>query len=151
MNTIIKQATTTLLLSGAIALFGCSSDDAAPPAPPIGDISGVWAIEDTSVSQTAGCSDFSTYDLVVAQSGNAVTVTDAALNVFTGTLNGNTLTWSGTYPEPPGTVSNNVTITIGATCTTLTGTSTWSYTEPGFSCSGTGTATGTRTSGGTSC
>lgn len=147
-----KQITTTALLSGAIGLTGCSSSDsAAPPAAPIGDISGTWDISESYTSATAGCSGYNSYTLTTVQSGNSVTVTDNSGNVFNGTLSGDKLTWSGSYPDYPGTTSSNVTVTIGTSCTTLTATATWSYSETGFSCSGTSTSTGTRISGGTSC
>jgi len=148
---IINQVTTILLFSSAIVLTGCSSDTASPPAAPIGDISGTWYITDASVSQTAGCSEVSNYNLYVTQNNNSITVVDTAANNFSGVLSGNKLTWSGSYPDGYGTTTANVTATIAANCMSLTATSTWSYSETGFACSGTSTATGTRTSGGTGC
>lgn len=154
MNNLFNLTCTTILLSGALAITGCSSSSDSTPAPatPIGDISGVWAISESYSSPDAGCSGFDAYNLGVVQSGNAVTVTDGGGNIFNGTLSGNILTWSGSYPDGIGTTTASITITIGPTCTTLTGTSTWSYSEPGgFSCTGTSTATGTKISGTLSC
>ena len=152
MREYIIKSTTAIILSSVIGLAGCSSSDSsAPPATPIGDISGVWAISETTTSQTVGCSGFDSYDLTFAQNINAVTITDEDSSVFNGTLSGNTLTWSGSFPEPPGTVSTNVTLTIDASCSALSGSFTFTYSETGFSCSGTATITGNRTSGGTSC
>jgi len=86
------------------------------------------------------------------QHGNSATITDSNGNVFkNAVLSGNKLTWSGSYPEAPGTTTTNATATIGSNCTSLTATATWSYSETGFSCNGTSTVTGTRTSGGSGC
>lgn len=114
------------------------------PAAPIGDISGTWKVSEVSTSPTAGCSNIYNYNITVSQNGNKATVTDAGGNVFRGTLSGNKLTWSGSYPEAPGTTTANVTATIGANCSSFKATSTWSYSETGFSCNGTSEVSGLR-------
>ncbi len=154
MKSNTKILTTALLLTSAIALAGCSSssDSTPPPSPPIGDINGTWNITEVLTSQAAGCSGVDTYGLNVVQNGNTATLTDSNGNVFkNAVLSGNKLTWSGSYPEAPGTTTSNATATIGANCSSLTATATWSYTETGFACSGTSAITGTRISGGNSC
>jgi hypothetical protein len=93
--------------------------------------------------------------LTVTQDGtsSSIGITDSEGNAFTGTLNDHTLTWSGSYPQdaPDGTAGtttlNPMTATIDASCNTLTGNASWTWTategEP-YSCSGTTTFTGTR-------
>lgn len=131
-------------------LVACSSDDSVPLLPPIGDISGTWHITETASSSTPTCNNYLAYDLGVTQNTNAVTVTDDQGNVFNGTLSGDTLTWTGSYPEGSGTTTiTSMTATISSDCQNLTSKSTWSYVEPGFSCTGTSTASGYKTSGNT--
>lgn len=59
------------------------------------------------------------------------------------------MNWTGSYPDGSGTATiNSFTATAAADCQSMTINSNWSYSEPGFSCTGTTTGSGTRTSGG---
>lgn len=130
-------------------LLGCggggSSSSGAPPSPPaapIGDLSGDWLIDDTSTSSDPQCNEVTQSTVTISQTGN---VTDQFGNVFSGTISGNTISWSGSYPDGAGiTTIQSLSATVAADCNSLDGNSTWSYTEPGFSCSGTSVFTGTR-------
>jgi hypothetical protein len=75
-------------------------------------------------------------------------------DIFTGTLDGFDLSWSGSYLEdaPDGTPGiatiDSLTATIDASCNSLTGSSSWTWSATdgsGYVCSGTTTFTGTRT------
>jgi hypothetical protein len=149
----MKINTLKLLIIPATCYFlvACSSSGGdSTPAPAIGDINGEWFIEESVFSQDAGCSGFDSYILTVAQTGNSVTVVDPNGNRFSGTISGATVSWTGSYPDGAGTTTiNSLSATVAADCQSLSnGNATWSYSDPGFACSGTTTFTGTRTSGG---
>jgi hypothetical protein len=151
-----------ILLAAFVA--GCGSgggDDggaAAPPPPaaPIGDVAGVWTITESAITSSSDeCqppnNNTSTYPVTIGQTGSALEVTDAVNpdtpTMFPGTIHGDQITWSGSFPELGGvTTWNSVNVTVGATCNDLSGTATWTYTQDApavFSCTGTTTFTGT--------
>ena len=89
----------------------------------------------------------------MTQNGNNVTVTDEDGNVFSGSINGNTLRWSGSYSDPapdgtPGRTNlNPMTATIAADCNSLSGRADWTWTATdgsGYVCSGYTDFVGTR-------
>lgn len=152
-----------IVLAAFITGCGGGGDDAPPPpkekaTPPIGQISGDWAItESLMTASDPACeppnNPLANYTLTIAQSGNDVTVTDAANpstpTDFQGTLKGDRLTWSGSFPERGGvTTWNSVNVTVAPDCNTLSGTATWTYVQDApatFSCTGETTFTGTDT------
>ena len=162
-----------VLLAAVVA--GCGGGgggSAAPAAPaaaaaPIGDVSGTWSITESDMTADqpqctpAGGNPLANYPLTVAQATpttNAITVTDAANSSpatdFSGTIKGSALTWSGSFPERGGTTTyNSVNLTVGADCTTLSGTTNWTYVQDPaaatFSCTGTTTLSGTKNGGAT--
>jgi hypothetical protein len=147
MTNMIKKLGTLLFLTSLLILSACGGGGGggAPLETPIGDVSGNWRINDTSTSTNSACNEVTQSTLTFSQSGNTGTVTDQFGNVFTGTISGNTISWSGSYPDAPGTTTiNSLSGTIAPSCNSLNGTSTWSYVETGFSCSGTSVFTGTR-------
>ena len=138
-------------------LVGCSSSGGGgtPAATTDINIAGVWTITETD-KQSADCTEIrlDTFDLTVTQDGSNVTVTDADGNSFTGTLNDQTLSWTGSFAQDSPfsgtagiTTITQLTANIDESCNSLTGTSSWTWTategEP-FTCSGTTTFTGTR-------
>jgi hypothetical protein len=153
MNFIRKSV--WLALSGLLAMLivGCGGDDgdSSPPAAPIGNISGTWTVTESGLTTNDSVNCPATadppYPVTVAQTGNNVTINDGT-TVSTGTISGSTLTWAGSSANPPGTDSVNGTGTIAAGCNSFTGSFNWSYSEPGFSCGGTGQISGTRTPAG---
>ena len=162
-----------ILLAAFVAGCGGGGGDggsAAPPAAaaaPIGDVSGVWAITESDMTADqpqctpAGGNALANYALTVAQATpttNAITVTDAAnpdaSTDFTGTINGNKLSWSGSFAERGGTTTyNSMDLTVGPDCNTLSGTTTWTYVQDPavatFSCTGVTTLSGTKDGGAT--
>ncbi len=163
-----KPLTWTMAILLAAFMAGCGGgggDDgggtAAPPAAaakPIGDIAGVWTITETAVTSAAPeCmapgNPEAIYQVTVGQpnSGNTISVLDAANpdtpSTFPGTLKGDKMTWSGSFPERGGvTTWDSVNATVAADCNTATGTSTWTYRQNApatFTCSGTTNFTAT--------
>ena len=157
----------------AAVVAGCGGgggSDAAPAAPvvaasPIGDVSGTWSITESAITaDQPQCAPpgnpLANYALTVAQATpktNAITVTDAAnaspAADFPGTIKGPALSWSGNFLERGGTTTYGaVNLTVGADCTTLAGTTTWTYVQDApatFSCTGTTTLSGTKNGGAT--
>jgi hypothetical protein len=137
-----------VLIGGLSALFaGCGGGgggggDEALVAP-IGDLSGVWTVSDTpSSTQCAVYPD--EYPLTLTQTGNSLSVFDGS-NTFNGTISGNTVRWTGSYPDAGGTTTiTSLTATVAPTCNSFSGNSTWTWSAPGETCSGTSTFTGTR-------
>jgi len=159
-----------VLLAAVVAGCGGGGGGAAPAAPvaaaaPIGDVSGVWAVTESDVtSPAAECmppgNPVANYSLTVAQATpatNAIVVTDAAnaspAADFSGTISGPTMSWSGSFAERGGiTTYNSVNLAVGADCTTLSGTTTWTYVQDApavFSCTGTTTLSATKNGGAT--
>lgn len=142
----------SLFTAIALPLFGCGGggggggDTGDNVTPPIGSIAGVWQIDETSKdSNDASCKNLDRFNLTVEQNGNAITVIPSSGDRLNGTLSGNTLTWNGSYSESPGSTTSSVSVQIGSTCNTLSGRAEWTYSETGYSCSGTTIFTGTRT------
>jgi hypothetical protein len=156
----------------AAVVAGCGGGGggggAAPPAAaaaPIGDVSGTWAVTESAMTadqtQCAPPSNpLANYALTVAQATpatNAITVTDAAnaspAADFSGTINGNKLSWSGSFKERGGTTTyNSVDLAVGTDCNTLAGTTTWTYVQDApatFSCTGNTTLSATKNGGAT--
>ncbi len=147
---------TSIFITGSIItmLSACSSGGGdSAPATPIGDITGSWLV--TSTADATACGE-GTYVMdytldVTSQSGSEISYTSKGnkkgknfSNNFTGTLSGNKLTSSGSYPEDGGTTTGSTTLTIGSTCSYFSGTGTWSWTDGTSSCSGTSKLSGIR-------
>ncbi len=84
-----------------------------------------------------------TYTMTVTQSGNDVTVLVSGLS-FTGTLEGNRLRWSGSYPDDGGITTANVDVTISDDGNSLSGSASWTFTAGSFTCSGTTQVSGVK-------
>ncbi len=146
-GSLFKPLTWFMALVLAAFVAGCGGGDdgggPVPPAAPIGLIGGNWTITETGTTSAeplctpAGNNPLDTYGLVVVQSGNSLTLTKAGNPDFTGTISGDQASWTGSYTEAAGTTTiTSLTATVGATCNTASGTSNWTYSEPGFSCTG---------------
>ena len=146
-----------LVVSAALIITSCSSSDSGssiPVTPPIGDISGGWSIFETNSSVTSECNGTDAYDVTITQTDNAISVTGAtSVEVgATGTLSGSSLSLTGSRPFESGTLTySSITATIPADCSSFEAKTVWSYSEPEGSCTGTGTISANRTSGGTTC
>ena len=72
---------------------------------------------------------------MVTQDGNSISLLDSDGNSFAGTVAGNTISWTGSFPEDGGTTTIE-SLTLTLTGDTLSGNSTWSWTDGSASCSG---------------
>jgi hypothetical protein len=139
-------------------VVACSSggDDGGTAASTDINIAGTWTITETS--KPSNCEQPAPPETLVLQAeqdgtSSSVTIIDEEGNRFAATLNDRTLTWTGTYDQdaPDGTggiiTLNPMTATIDASCNSLTGTASWTWTategEP-YSCTGTTNFTGER-------
>lgn len=139
-------------------VVACSSggDDGGTAASTDINIAGTWTITETS--KPSNCELPAPPETLVLQAeqdgtSSSVTIIDEEGNRFAATLNDHTLTWTGTYEQdaPDGTAGiitlNPMTATIDASCNSLTGTASWTWTategEP-YSCTGTTNFTGER-------
>ena len=135
----MRKALPALLAVGFAAFLLTSCGDSTGP-----EVSGLWTI--TEIVNAADCGDgiyTDTYTMTITQSGNDITVLVSGL-AFTGTLEGNRLRWSGSYPEEGGIITANVDLTISDDGNSLSGSSSWTYTDGLFSCSGTTQVSGVK-------
>ncbi len=131
-------------ISAALLATGCGGggeDSIVVPA----SVGGTWSITETGTTNDCGDPVDPPYAITVTQNGSSVTVTTPA-GTFSGTVSGSSLSWSGSYPDNGGTNTiNSLTATIAALGVSLSGSSSWSWTDGVTSCSGTTSFTGTRT------
>ncbi len=152
----MKIQTLGLLVIPATCYFmvACSSDSApaVPLETPIGDISGGWSVVEVVTSATTECNDTDAYDITITQTVNSISATGTAGGLVTGTISDDALKLSGSRPFDVGTITySSISGTVAANCSSMNLNTTWTYTEPGFSCTGSGTMQANRTSGGSSC
>lgn len=144
----MKRILGIAILLAAVSFAGCGGGGNTLVAPTV-DLTGTWEITET-ITQADGCDvvgDVSIWTADVVQTGNNITVTvtagDNVGEVFTGTISGNTINWSGSYPTAGGTT--NVTSTnVTATDTSLSGTANWNWSDGFDSCSGQTNLTGAK-------
>lgn len=138
-----------LVLVVGLTLGGCGGGGGGGTVAPIADLTGSWDITERGTSTCLGEESYSNaYSVSIVQSGNTVTVT-APAGVFSGTVNGDQATWSGNYPEDGGiTTINSLLMRIAADGNSMSGTSSWTWSDGSETCSGTGeTITAVRISG----
>ncbi|MEL7025331.1 MAG: fibronectin type III domain-containing protein [Pseudomonadota bacterium] len=121
---------------------GSDSPDPQPPAVPV--VAGEWQISETLADDCGSSGTTNTYVATVTQNGSQVVVTYGGVS-RSGTMTGNELTWSGSYPEDGGTTTVSSLI-LNFSGDSATGNATWSWTDGTQSCSGTSSITATRLS-----
>lgn len=139
----MRRFSTPLILtvSSLVLLAACGED---APVGPEGGVAGIWDV--TAFEDATGCGEgtsTSTLSVRIEQTGNTLAVTIGGVD-YTGTLNGSAATWSGAYPDDGGTTTEEYTVTFADDNTTLTGGSSWTWTDGASSCSGTVQVTGSR-------
>lgn len=113
------------------------------------DVAGKW--EMTEVVDATNCgegtyTEYTTY--TVTQNGCNITVVPGSNTDlrFNGTVKGNHISWTGSWPEEGGTTTAKINVTINAD--SISGSASWSWTDGTERCSGTTQLTGTRTTSG---
>lgn len=138
-----------ILCASILVLAACGDGDSGPQLqPPVADISGKWSITEKSDETKCGGGIVTTkYTVTVTQSDNILIVTTPA-GKFNGTISGNTISWTGSFPEDGGTTTiDSMTLTVSSTGKSISGTSSWTWTNGNgtFTCSGTSQISGTKT------
>ncbi|XPS90037.1 uncharacterized protein Dvar_80560 [Desulfosarcina variabilis str. Montpellier] len=110
------------------------------------DVAGTWQV--TDINDETDCGEgINTveYTIYITQNGEQITVDKDPEGTFTGTLSGNTITWSGSYPEDGGTTTIlSMTVDVSDDGNTFTSQSSWSWTDGIDSCSGTSQGEGVK-------
>jgi len=159
--TKLTKSSGILAILAAMSVVSCSGGGEEETLPPIGSIIGVWQITESGTLSDPRCAPpanpYILYvaqngSLVIAQTGFSTTNTTLGSNgaQFSGTLNGSTLAIQGGNPAAAAgstLQTARVATVVGGCDALITGTRTMLYTEPGFSCSGVLSFTGTRTLG----
>lgn len=116
--------------------------DANVNNPGTSGVAGKWRITEQTNAQECGEGvSSSTYFLTVAQQGSTITV-KSTVGTFTASLQGTSLQWNGSYSEDGGTVSTNVDANFTGSLNSLSGTSTWTWSNGTTSCNGSSSFTG---------
>ncbi|MEZ5527264.1 MAG: hypothetical protein R3F26_06985 [Gammaproteobacteria bacterium] len=106
-------------------------------------ISGTWSITEQVNATACGEGVYpDTYTAIAKQDGASVTVS-AGARVRSGTLSGNTLSFTTSYPEDGGTLSSSGSLLFNNGL--MSGQSQWTWTSGAQSCSGSSTISGTLT------
>ena len=141
-----------LLFSMSLTLSGCgggggsSSNTSGVSAK---DVSGKWSVHEVVNESACGLgNETNDYNVTVVQSGAQITLTDSNGNTYTGSVNGSTISWKGSFSRDGGTVTiTSMTLTLSSDGDSLNGTANWTWTGSGKTCSGTTQITATKTSG----
>lgn len=152
MNKISKGIALAFLSIFIAACSGGGSRGGGTPGTdgtvtPIGDLSGQWNITETIRTSSCGKGDIgtsirNTYN--VTQNNSSISVTTTGKS-FSGLISGNNVSMTGSNPEDGGTTAASIDLTVGSSCNTISGSSTWGWSGSGTSCSGTTELRGTRT------
>ncbi len=113
---------------------------------PCQNVAGTWSVTEISDERNCGGGSAETEHMTysISQDGCNISVTNVTYGVgpFTGTVNGNHISWSGSFPEEGGTTAANTSLNIS--CSSLSGSASWTWSGFGEVCSGTTQISGTR-------
>ena len=135
-----------LTIFATLFLTACFHDDddgSSVCNPPAGDYAGYWTV---SGSDAGNCGDEGSWSgsATIAVSGNTMTGFPTGSNQsHSGTICGNKLTVSTSYPEDGGTTALQFTATFTSN-SQVNGSGTWQWSDGSDSCNGTTTFTGTK-------
>jgi hypothetical protein len=142
---ICRYGISTALLLSLLACGGGGGGGGDAPAAPA-NVAGTWNVTETSTNNNCGDPGDPPYSITIAQSGSNLTVTTPS-GVFTGSISGNIVRWTGSYPDDGGTTTITA-LTATVSGNSFSGSSSWTWAGPGGPCSGSTNFTGTRAGGG---
>jgi hypothetical protein len=125
-----------------LVVAGCGGNGGNGSNGPSGSVAGAWTISETVGPNTCGDAGTSSYTITITQNGNSVTVATPA-GTFSGSVSGNTVSWTGSYPEDNG-ITTITSLTATVSGTNLSGSAQWTWTDGNLSCGGSSTFTGTK-------
>ena len=110
------------------------------------NVAGTWSVTEISDERNCGGGSAETKYMTyrVSQNGCNISVTNTTYGVgpFSGTVDGNHISWSGSFPEEGGTTTANINLNISGN--SLNGSASWTWSGFGEVCSGTTQNFGTR-------
>jgi hypothetical protein len=145
-----------VLLVSALPLFGCSSDNPAPPVvtrtpppptptpppptpppPAADDVAGTWFLRIVDNQVNCGLGEIiDAKALVITQDANDISVLTSTGVEFAGTVIGDLVEWTGDIDERGGTTTFT-SLSLTALGTTAAGNAAWTWTDGTDSCNGT--------------
>jgi hypothetical protein len=130
-----------VLLIGVIFIIGSGGSSGG------GGTTSVWSSDSQIIIDNCGLApdDVDLGNLTFTANGNSVTITDGEGDTYSGTLNGDVLTFSGSFVDEGAQINISGTITFDGD--TFSGMLDYTIDEDGESCDGTLSITGTRISG----
>ncbi|HEY9051351.1 MAG TPA: fibronectin type III domain-containing protein [Gammaproteobacteria bacterium] len=119
-------------------MTACGGGGGSGTITPIADVTGDWTITESGTSNCPGEETYyNVYTITVSQSDNTLTVS-TPVGIFTGSINGDSISWTGSFAEDGGvTTITSMSLTVSSDGNSLSGTSSWSWTDGDSSCSGT--------------
>ncbi len=108
------------------------------------NVAGTWSTTEVVDGTACGSgihTEYITY--TVTQDGCNITVVPSTDGSFSGTVNGNQISWTVSFPKDGGTTTANVSFTISGD--NVTGSASWTWSDGTDTCSGTTQISGTRT------
>lgn len=101
------------------------------------DLTGTWIMKSTYIHDCEGYPDtLPPFPVEIVQTGNEVTVTSAIYN-FTTTFRGDTIKWSGSYPDSGGTtIVDYFWMKVSADGKSMTGQDAWHWIIGNYTCTG---------------
>lgn len=135
----------TFICEGTMSVTGTMKIE--PDPPPSGlDLSGFWSVVETTGANDCGDEvgvSFN-YFAEITQDGNDLDIYISP-DMFSGTLDGNVISWTGSYFEDEGTTTiTSMSLTVDESGDSFSGTYDWVWTMDSFSCSGTCSISATR-------
>lgn len=128
---------TELVLSGGAEDEDGTSGDNDSTA---GDLTGSWLVSERVVTDSCGEEIGQTYTetIGIEQSGSNISVTTSS-GKFDGSLDGQNIQWSGSYPEDGGTTSSSLDASVNEAFSEITGSTRYSFelSDGSFTCDGT--------------
>jgi hypothetical protein len=124
----------------------CDSYGIIPAIQKCQNVAGTWSVTEINDESNCGGGSAETEQMTysVSQNGCNISVTNLTYGVgpFSGTVDGNHISWSGSYPEDGGTTTANISLNISGN--SLSGSATWTWSGPGGPCSGSTRISGSR-------
>jgi len=115
----------------ALAAAACGGGDCADPV----DVAGEWEVTSTVVSDNCNGRVSQTFSMTITQDANTLTA-EIPEATYNGTICGNQLEMTGSFPEDGGTVTVNGTLVVSEDGSSMEGTDEWTWTDGVESCSG---------------
>ncbi len=112
------------------------------------NVAGTWTTDSYVDATDCGGGTYWKYNNIytVKQNGCNITVEPSTGGSYSGTVSGNQINWTDSYPDSGGTTTSNINITISGD--NLYGSEHWDWTDGTDSCSGTTQVSGIRSTGG---